>query len=113
VTARKPDRFIFWYLVVSAFALTSLVVIVTVLIFQFSAVSASNTRLIAAQARDNIRQCEQANVSRSQDIAIWNRLLNVKPLPKSPAALAEIADLERLVKVKDTPRDCAAAYIGG
>jgi hypothetical protein len=113
VTARKPDRFIFWYLAVSGLALAALVVIVAVLIFQISAVSASNTRLIDAQARSNLQQCQLANVSRSQDIAIWNRLLTVSPPPKSAAALAELADLKRLVRIKDAPRNCAAAYPGG
>jgi hypothetical protein len=57
----------------------------------------------------DIRQCQLANISRGQDIAIWNRLLTV-PASATAATKAEVADLERLVKVKDTPRDCAAAF---
>jgi hypothetical protein len=67
-------------------------------------------------AQDGIRaseiaQCGLANAARRQDIAIWNRLLTV-PASAHPTAeqKAEVADLERLVKVKDTPRDCKAAY---
>lgn len=62
----------------------------------------------AARASD-VRQCQLANVARAQDIAIWNRLLQV-PASAPASARAEVADLERLVRVKDTPRDCAAAY---
>lgn len=72
---------------------------------------------IQASIRANdIRQCQLANVSRGQDIAIWNRLLTVSPeaaKAETAAQKAEVADLERLVKVKDTPRDCAAAFSTG
>ena len=57
----------------------------------------------------DIRQCQLANVARQQDIAVWDRLLAV-PVTASAAARAEVAELDRLVRVKDTPRDCAAAF---
>ena len=57
----------------------------------------------------DIRQCQLANVARQQDIAIWNRLLQV-PASATAAQKAEVAELEHLVGVKDKPRDCAAAY---
>lgn len=56
-----------------------------------------------------IRQCQLTNAARRQDIAIWNRLLTV-PATAPAAAKAEVADLKRLVRVKDALRDCAAAY---
>lgn len=56
-----------------------------------------------------IQQCQLANGTRRQDIAIWNRLLTV-PASAPAAQKAEVADLRRLVQVKDMPRDCAAAY---
>jgi hypothetical protein len=59
----------------------------------------------------DIRQCQLANVSRGQDIAIWSRLLRLPPGMKATAAQkAEVAELKHLVGVKDTPRDCQAAY---
>jgi hypothetical protein len=59
----------------------------------------------------DIAQCQLANVARQQDIAIWNRLLRLPPGAHATAAQkAEIADLERLVRAKDTPRDCQAAF---
>jgi hypothetical protein len=57
----------------------------------------------------DIRQCQLANVARGQDIAIWNRLLTI-PASATAAQKAEVAELKHLVGVKDTPRDCAAAY---
>ena len=64
----------------------------------------------ALRASD-IRQCQLANDARDQDVAIWNRLL-VFPPGSHPTAgqRAEVADLERLVRVKDTPRDCEKAF---
>jgi hypothetical protein len=59
----------------------------------------------------DIRQCQLANIARGQDIAIWNRLLTIPAgRPASAAQKAEVADLKRLVHVKDKPRDCAAAF---
>jgi hypothetical protein len=57
----------------------------------------------------DIRQCQLANVARGQDIAIWNRLLQI-PASAAAAQKAEVAELKHLVGVKDTPRDCQAAY---
>lgn len=57
----------------------------------------------------DIRQCQLANISRGQDIAIWNRLLTI-PSSAAAAQKAEVAELKHLVGVKDKPRDCAAAY---
>ena len=57
----------------------------------------------------DIRQCQLSNISRGQDIAIWNRLLTI-PASATAAQKAEVAALERLVHVKDKPRDCAAAF---
>jgi hypothetical protein len=56
-----------------------------------------------------ITQCQLANGARAQDIAIWNRLLQV-PASAPAAQKAEVAELKHLVGVKDKPRDCAAAF---
>jgi hypothetical protein len=59
----------------------------------------------------DIRQCQLTNTARAQDIAIWNRLLTIPAgAPSSAAQKSEVADLERLVRAKDKPRDCAAAF---
>ena len=65
----------------------------------------------AALRGSDITQCQLANVARGQDVAIWNRLL-VFPPGVHPTAyqVREVADLERLVRIKDTPRDCNAAF---
>jgi len=109
--APKPKRtmaetFVMWYLGISSLALVALIVLVAVLL-------GANSRNIASQQKSNIQQCQASNTSRQQDDAIWNRLLNVTPAQaakETPAQLAEIADLERLVKVKDTLRNCNAAF---
>jgi uncharacterized protein HemX len=56
-----------------------------------------------------VSACQQANVKRAQDVAVWNRLLRLPPTATS-AQKTEIAELEKLVGVKDAPRDCAALY---
>jgi 4-alpha-glucanotransferase len=101
---RRADRFIVGYLSFSSVVLVVLIVIVATLVN-------ANSQNISAQQQQNIQQCQIANVTRLQDIAIWNRLLQV-PASAPAAQKAEVADLEHLVKVKDTPRDCAAAYGG-
>jgi hypothetical protein len=64
----------------------------------------------ASRASD-VRQCQLANVTRAQDIAIWNRVLADRaPAAGTPKAAAELARVNHLIKVKDTPRDCTAAY---
>jgi hypothetical protein len=62
----------------------------------------------------NLQQCQLANVTRQQDIAIWRQFLaDLAPAAAgTPKAAAELAEVNALVKVKDTPRDCTSAYAG-
>jgi hypothetical protein len=55
------------------------------------------------------QSCNGSNAARHQDIAIWDRLLRVPP-SATAAQKAEVRDLEKLVKIKDTPRDCVKLY---
>jgi hypothetical protein len=105
---RKADRFDAWYPWANTVIQVALITVVVVLLIQNSGLSRANQENIAAQHVSSLQQCQLANDTRQQDIAIWNRLLGVSPT--APAAKAEVADLKHLVKVKDTPRDCAAAY---
>jgi hypothetical protein len=60
-----------------------------------------------------VSACQQANVNRSQDIAIWNRFLgDIAPpgTPRTAKVKAELAEINKLIKVKDTPRDCQSLY---
>lgn len=105
---RRPVQLPAWYPWVNTLIQVALVVIVVILLLQNAQLSQANQVNITAQHTSNIQQCQLANDTRVQDIAIWNRLLSVSPA--TAAGKAEIADLKHLVKVKDTPRDCAAAY---
>lgn len=65
-----------------------------------------------------IAACRQANVNRREDIAIWDRFLDDIAPPSArakttPKIRAELAGLARLIRVKDTPRDCVAFYSNG
>jgi hypothetical protein len=97
-----------WYPWVNTAIQVALTVVVVILLLQNGQLSQANQANITAQHVSSLQQCQLANETRLQDIAIWNRLLSVSP--SAAAAKAEVADLERLVKAKDTPRDCAAAY---
>jgi hypothetical protein len=100
--ARRKDVFARAYLVFSALALAALVVITVFLVLR----DAAN---VAAQHDSNVQQCRLANTARQQDIAIWNRITAV--LPSATAAERSFsADLRRLARVKDAPRNCTAAY---
>jgi hypothetical protein len=103
------------YLAFSALAITALIIIVSILAGRTSSVSASNTRLIAGQQASNIAQCRQGNVVRQQDIAIWNQFLaDLAPpgVPLPPKERAELVQINRLIRIKDTPRNCSAAFAG-
>jgi hypothetical protein len=63
--------------------------------------SASHADLIAA--------CQQANVNRSQDIAVWDDILTLPP-GATAAQRARVADIAGKVRAKDRLRDCAALY---
>lgn len=68
----------------------------------------------AASHQSDVRQCQVANVTRAQDIAVWNRFLaDLAPAAATPKVAAELAQINQLVKVKDTLRDCDAAYSAG
>lgn len=58
---------------------------------------------VTAGQQNAVSSCQQSNVNRMEDIAIWNRILGTPP---ASAAKAEIADVKRLVKIKDTPHVC-------
>ena len=94
----------------------SLVVLLTVSVVVNLLLAAAGAFVVIRQLQlsgrihdSQIQACEQSNSARRQDIAIWNRLLDV-PGPKPRSARREIADLTRLVKAKDTPVNCAALY---
>lgn len=91
------NRIVSAYLAFSAVAITVLIVVVVILAFRINAAVTVNKNNAAAS-------CRQSNVNRLEDIAIWHRVLNTRP--SSAAARAEIADLQHLVDIKDTPRVC-------
>jgi hypothetical protein len=107
----RPRRYVQlppWYPWVNTLIQVALVTVVVILLLQNGQLSQANQENITAQHVSSLQQCQLANETRLQDIAIWNRLLSVSPT--TAAGKAEVADLKHLVKVKDTPRDCAAAY---
>jgi len=62
-----------------------------------------------ANTRAEVAQCQEGNTTRLQDIAIWNKLLAL-PANATAAQKAEVSQLTALVKVKDTPKNCAVIY---
>jgi hypothetical protein len=62
-----------------------------------------------------ISACRQANVNRRQDIAIWDRFLDDIAPPAArakttPKVRAELTEINRLIRVKDAPRNCVVLY---
>lgn len=71
-----------------------------------------------ASHASEISACRQANVNRVEDIAIWDRFLDDIAPPAArakttPKVRAELAGLNRLIRLKDTPRNCVALYSNG
>lgn len=63
-----------------------------------------------------LTSCRNSNSARVQDIAIWNRLLRISPAQRAKetqAQRAEVVDLKRLVKRKDSPVNCRVLYRTG
>lgn len=63
-----------------------------------------------------VTTCHNANLARTQDIAIWNRALRITPAQaakETPPQRQEVADLNRLVRRKDMQVNCAALYKTG
>lgn len=61
----------------------------------------------------SVSQCQQNNMNRREDIAIWNQFLGDLAPPGTPQTAkvrAELAQINALIKVKDTPRNCVKAY---
>jgi hypothetical protein len=65
-----------------------------------------------ASHASQITACQQANVNRGQDAAVLNQILAdvAPPAARTPKVEAELAVLDRLIRVKDAPRNCAALY---
>jgi len=102
-TYGRRSRILIFVTIVSLVLDVALTGIVTVLAYR-------STNLADSIRHASISQCDANNAARLQDIAIWNRLLRVSPEGATAAQRQEVAELERLVAVKDTPRDCTTAY---
>ena len=65
-----------------------------------------------ASHASEISACRQANVNRGQDIAIWNKFLGdlAPPSARTGKVAAELAGINHLIRIKDTPRNCVALY---
>lgn len=74
--------------------------------------SSKASATIAQLHASNVSACRQGNVTRRQDVAIWHKLLG----DLAPAAVrtrkvrAELAGINKLIRKKDTPHNCAAIY---
>ena len=99
------NRLIKIYLAFSGVVIAVLIAVVVLLVFQTNTAVDRANKAITAVRQTAVLNCLENNVARQQDIAIWNRLLTVSS-PPSAAVKAEIADLNALVKIKDTPRPC-------
>jgi Na+/H+-dicarboxylate symporter len=74
-------------------------VLVGLVVYLVTQVSTTMDQQQAAQAN-----CRVSNANRQEDVAVWNRLLDIPTV--TAAAKAEVADLKRLVRIKDTPHEC-------
>jgi len=95
---RIGDRFVGIFMTVTLLLFAALVILVIYLVVRVSDVADAN-------AKNAVSSCQQSNQSRVEDIAIWNRLLKLPP-GATAAQKAEVAEVEHLVKVKDTPHVC-------
>lgn len=78
--------------------------------FGYNTVRVNDTQ--DASRANLISACRQANVNRGQDIAIWNKFLgDLVPAPaRTGKVQAELAGINQLIRIKDTPRNCVTLY---
>ena len=110
-TVRRSRRFII-ALAVSLVLDVALTIGVSVAAIQANDASGKASATITQLHASNLAACRQANVTRRQDIAIWNQFLAdlAPPAARTPKVAAELAGINKLIRVKDTPRNCATAY---
>lgn len=94
---RIGDRFVAVFMTVTLLLFAAAVGLDIFLVIRVSDVANANQK-------NAVSSCQQSNVSRQEDIAVWNRILGTTPA--TAAGRAEVADVKRLVKVKDTPHVC-------
>ena len=98
----KNDRFANAYLAASALVMVALIVVVVILVLRVSAVSTD-------EHNSAITACKQSNISRTDDTAIWVRVLKLPP-GASAAQKAEVAADLVLVHKTFALRDCETLY---
>jgi hypothetical protein len=99
-------------LVVSLILDVALTIGVSVAAFQANDASGKASATITQLHASNLAACRQANVIRVEDVAIWNKFLAdlAPPAARTPKVAAELAGINKLIQVKDTPHDCSAVY---
>jgi hypothetical protein len=99
-------------LVVSLILDVALTIGVSVAAIQANDASGKASATITQLHASNLSACRQGNVNRRQDIAIWNKLLGdlAPPAVRTPKVAAELAGINKLIQVKDTPHDCSLIY---
>jgi hypothetical protein len=99
-------------LAISLFLDVCLTVGVTIAAIQSGDASARASSTVTQLHASQVSACQQANVNRAQDIAIWNTFLDQlsPPAARTPAVTAKLAVINAAIRVKDTPRDCTKLY---
>jgi hypothetical protein len=110
-TVRRSKRVIIG-LAVSLVLDIALTVTVTITAVQSGDASSQASDSVTQLHASNVSACQQANVNRAQDIAIWDTFLAelAPPSARTPAVTAKLAVINAAIRVKDTPRNCAALY---
>lgn len=110
-TVRRSRRVII-AIAVSLVLDVGLTVGVTIAAVQAGDASGKASATIRQLHASQVSACRGANVNRGQDIAIWNQFLAdlAPPAARTPKVRAELAGINRLIRVKDTPRNCVAIY---
>lgn len=68
-----------------------------------------------ASHADQIAACQQANVARRQDAAVWAIFLGdlAPPKAQTPKVKALLAGVDKRIAAKDTPKNCKKVYSAG
>ena len=98
----KNDRFANAYLAASALIMVALIIVVVILVLR-------QNRISADEHNSAILACQEANTSRTDDTAIWVRVLKLPP-GASAAQKADVAVDLGLVRKTFKLHDCEALY---
>jgi hypothetical protein len=109
-TYARRNRHLIWITIVSLvldIVLTAAVTVVAVQAHDASSAAAGARTAASAVAEADRDLCLSGNVSRAQQVSLWNYILSLSQPPPTPAGRERVAEFKTHLQQLFAPRDCA------